>query len=89
MDAAGRWGGEEFLILLVEAPPTGASGVSEKIRRAAESYHWDGVASGLRVTVSIGYAPLTPRMSSPEALVAAADAALYRAKRSGRNSVHD
>ena len=72
----------------MKAPPTGAAGVSEKIRRAAESYHWDVVTSGLRVTVSIGYAPLTTTMSSPQALVAAADAALYWAKRSGRNSVH-
>jgi len=87
VDAVGRWGGEEFLILLMEAPTTGAAGVCEKIRRAVERDPWYQVAPGLQITVSLGYAALTPEMDSPEALVAAADAALYRAKAAGRNCV--
>jgi diguanylate cyclase (GGDEF)-like protein len=87
VDAVGRWGGEEFLILLMEAPTTGAAGVCEKIRRAVERHPWYQVAPGLQITVSLGYAALTPEMDSPEALVAAADAALYRAKAAGRNCV--
>jgi diguanylate cyclase (GGDEF)-like protein len=87
VDAVGRWGGEEFLLLLVEAPSAGAAAVCEKIRRAVESHPWDEVSPGLAVTVSLGYAALVPEMESPEALVAAADAALYRAKAAGRNCV--
>ena len=87
VDAVGRWGGEEFLILLVEAPSPGAAGVCEKIRCAVEDYFWDEVATGLRVTVSLGYAVLTPEIETPEALVHSADAALYRAKAAGRNCV--
>jgi diguanylate cyclase (GGDEF)-like protein len=87
VDAVGRWGGEEFLILLVEAPPAGAASVCEKIRLAVERHPWHEVAPGLEVTVSIGHAALAPDMDSPEALVAAADAALYRAKASGRNCI--
>ena len=88
VDAVGRWGGEEFLLLLVEAPPSGAASVCEKIRHTVESHPWDQVAPGLQVTVSLGFATLTPEMESPEALIAAADSALYRAKASGRNRVH-
>ena len=87
VDAVGRWGGEEFLVLLVEAPSSGASGACEKIRLSVENYRWDEVAPGLRVTVSLGFSALTPEMESPEALVHAADAALYRAKDAGRNCV--
>ena len=76
-----------LLILLMEAPTTGAAGVCEKIRRAVERHPWYQVAPGLQITVSLGYAALTPEMDSPEALVAAADAALYRAKAAGRNCV--
>ena len=87
VDAVGRWGGKEFLILLVEAPSSGAAGACEKIRRSVEDHSWDEVAAGLRVTVSLGYAVLTPEMRTAEALVHAADAALYRAKDAGRNCV--
>lgn len=86
VDAVGRWGGEEFLLLLVEASATAAAAVCEKIRRAVERHPWSDVAPGLEVTVSLGYAALTPELT-PEALVAAADAALYRAKSAGRNCV--
>ena len=87
VDSVGRWGGEEFLILLVEASPDAAARVCEKARLAVESYPWDEIAEGLSVTVSLGYATVTPATQTPEALVGAADAALYRAKRGGRNRV--
>ena len=87
VDAVGRWGGEEFLILLMEASPGAAASVCEKIRRAVETHPWHEVAAGLAITVSLGHATLLGDMDSPEALVAAADAALYRAKAGGRNRV--
>lgn len=87
VDAVGRWGGEEFLVLLVEAPVAGAAAVCEKIRRAVELHPWDDVSPGLAVTVSLGWTALTDRMETSGALVAAADTALYRAKAAGRNRV--
>src|SRR5690606_2444550 len=89
VDAVGRWGGEEFLLLLVEAPHEAAARICEKIRREVETHHWDEIAPGLEVTVSIGFATLTPETPSGEALVSEADGALYRAKRGGRNRVYD
>ena len=87
VDAVGRWGGEEFLILLVEAPSAGAASVCEKIRHTVELHPWDEVSPGLRVTVSLGYAALTPEMANADALIHASDQALYRAKDAGRNCV--
>ena len=87
VDVVGRWGGEEFLVLLVEARYEAAARVCEKIRRAVEGYAWDPIAPGLSVTVSLGFATLTSQTASAEALVGAADAELYRAKRAGRNRV--
>ena len=89
VDSVGRWGGEEFLVLLVEASHEVASRVCEKIRRAVERYPWHEITPDLRVTVSIGFASLTPQMTTPELLVGAADEALYGAKRGGRNRVYD
>lgn len=83
-DLAARWGGDEFALL---APSTGreeARLLAERIRALA------GAGSGPdAVTVSVGLASLEPgsRIASPEALVRAADAALYEAKRTGRNRV--
>ncbi len=87
VDAAGRWGGEEFLVLLVEAPSAGAASVCEKIRVAVEDHPWEEVAPGLRVTVGLGHAALIPDMKTADALIHAADVALYRAKDAGRNCV--
>ena len=83
-DIACRYGGEEFLGILPATPSSGAMAVAERIRRAIESAEVDG----LRVTVSIGVA-CVPEMAAgtPSEMVELADAALYEAKRSGRNQV--
>ncbi len=83
-DIACRYGGEEFFGILPATPSTGAMAVAERLRLAIESAEVDG----LRVTVSIGVA-CAPEMragNAPE-LVELADAALYQAKRNGRNQV--
>ncbi len=84
VDVPCRYGGEEFLAIL---PGTGMSGaiiVSERLRAAVEQMEVDG----LKVTISIGVAALPELdVETPAALVEAADAALYRAKRAGRNQV--
>jgi two-component system cell cycle response regulator len=87
IDTAGRWGGEEFFVLLPGTSGEGASKLAERLRETLESRAIlapDGNA--LRVTASFGVASAPPAASAEE-LVAAADAALYEAKRSGKNRV--
>lgn len=89
-DMAARYGGEEFVVVLPDTDLAGARMVAETIRAHVESLvieHADG-AGGV-VTVSIGVHAGIPRTAhdSGAAFVAAADAALYRAKVSGRNRV--
>jgi diguanylate cyclase (GGDEF)-like protein len=89
-DCVGRYGGEEFLVVLPETDLEGAFVVAEKIRAAVEAIHLrmdDG--SSLRITISIGIATIADAAGaggpSVESLIAAADRNLLRAKRLGRN----
>jgi diguanylate cyclase (GGDEF)-like protein len=91
-DAIGRYGGEEFLLVLPETDLAAAARVAEKIRLAVERSGLpleDGTQ--LHATVSIGLASVSeqPDGSLPTVrdLIAAADRALYQAKRAGRNRV--
>lgn len=93
-DALGRFGGEEFVALLIDAPLADALVVAERIRAGVADRPF-ALANGgtLKVTVSVGAATLIapPRTDSLEAiaeqLVSRADRALYQAKESGRNLV--
>lgn len=89
LDMTARYGGEEFVVLLPATDAAGARAVADALCDAvamlglAHEGHPDG-----RVTVSLGVATLDPdRPADASALVAAADAALYRAKANGRNRV--
>lgn len=84
-DWVARWGGEEFLVIL-EAPLPGAVVALDDLRAriAARPLLVDGQV--IRTTISVGVALLAPAMPAAHCL-RAADAALYRAKRSGRNRV--
>lgn len=83
-DQVARYGGEEFAAILPETDAEGASAIAERMRQAVEGLETDGG----RVTVSFGVATVVASDKlSPNALVAAADAALYEAKRDGRNAV--
>ena len=84
-DVAGRWGGEEFLLLLPGADEDGAVQLAERIRAGLSSRTIPG-APGLRVTASFGVAERGAE-SNTEQVVAAADEALYRAKRSGKDRI--
>ena len=86
-DALGRYGGEEFLIVLPGAGVPNAEIVAERIRRRIEDMPL--LVSGTRIglTISLGIAVLDGSVTSPEQLIENADAALYRAKSSGRNLV--
>jgi PAS domain S-box-containing protein len=82
----GRFGGEEFGILLPETSLQGALIVAERIRSSIEQMRFS-LADELRVTVSIGASSLAPKADSFSDLLGRADHALYTAKESGRNRV--
>lgn len=86
-DAAGRYGGEEFLAVLSHTDLTGAAVLGERLRGRIEQGGCQ-VASGipLPLTISVGAAQLAPGEAAA-ALVQRADAALYAAKAAGRNRV--
>jgi len=85
-DVACRYGGEEFLVLLPETGLEQAIQLAKRLRHRISRMAIPLPDRDLHVTVSIGAAVLTPHMDG-EALVAAADAAMYRAKQAGRNQV--
>jgi diguanylate cyclase (GGDEF)-like protein len=86
-DLAGRWGGEEFLLLLPGADGVGGAQLADRVRSSLSERSFaghDGVV--VSVTCSFGVAQHTPGLNERE-LFAAADRALYRAKREGKNRV--
>jgi len=85
-DLAGRYGGDEFVVVLVGTGQEGAVGVAEKVRTAVqEAGKGMGYPDGF-VTASIGVAEYRPDKKDEDVLVAA-DRALYKAKAGGRNRV--
>ena len=87
IDLAGRYGGEEFVLLLVEADAVAAVRALERLRKAVAALESPRVAQP--ITISVGIAVHTPPFehSTLEGLVARADATLYAAKEAGRNKV--
>ena len=86
-DRAGRYGGEEFLLVLPCTDLAGAVELAEKLRRAiADEAVAIGAGASLNVTASFGVA-VAEAAEDADALLARADAALYAAKHSGRNRV--
>jgi two-component system, cell cycle response regulator len=87
-DLVARYGGEEFAIMMPETELKDAITFADQIRALIESSPIDTQAGPLKITISIGVAsvPLT-RIHSSKDLIVAADKALYRAKKSGRNQV--
>jgi two-component system, chemotaxis family, response regulator WspR len=90
-DLAARFGGEEFIVVLPNTEPAGAQCVAEDIRHRLENLRIPHSAATTipYVTISVGTASMIPRKSDSSAdLVAMADAALYKAKKAGRNRVN-
>ncbi|MBW6456351.1 MAG: GGDEF domain-containing protein, partial [Trueperaceae bacterium] len=82
-DLVARWGGEEFLVVAPETATAQARKLADHLRAQVAK---DAFLDGHRVTVSVGVASFRPG-DDVEALVARADAAMYRAKEAGRNRV--
>lgn len=85
VDSPCRYGGEEFVAILPSTGYAGGLQAAERLREKVEAM----VVDGLKVTISIGLAifPLSTSEGGPEALIKAADEALYQAKGDGRNNV--
>jgi len=86
-DVVGRWGGEEFVVMLSGADAAAAHPIAERIRQRVQDTVVDGYGAPIRLTCSIGLAASNETGSWGEALIAQADAAVYSAKRAGRNQV--
>lgn len=86
-DVSARYGGEEFVSYLAEIDAAGALLAAERLRNAiaAHTFALDDVST--RVTISIGVATAPLHGRTIKELVAAADRALYRAKKGGKNRV--
>ena len=86
IDLAAKYGGDEFALLLPQTALDGSVRLGERILRAVRRFRFDGRTPGL-LTCSIGAAVYPDDASSVEGLIEKADAALYRAKSKGKNSI--
>ena len=89
IDLAARYGGEEFVLALPETSADGAAEVAERLRRRIEGTRVE-IGNGqppIKVTASLGVANLPADAADVHSLIGAADAALYHAKREGKNRV--
>jgi diguanylate cyclase (GGDEF)-like protein len=86
-DVVGRYGGEEFAVILPETPKKNAVFLAEKLRKLIEGTTFTHGTFKIPVTISIGVATIAKEIRSPEQFLEAADKALYQAKSEGRNCV--
>jgi diguanylate cyclase (GGDEF)-like protein len=88
-DAAGRFGGDEFVLVLPESDFASAKQTAERLLELMEKEGAVALPDGktLELRASLGVSELTPEVTDVAMLVARADASLYRAKRSGRNQI--
>ncbi len=86
-DIAGRYGGEEFLIVLLHTELEGATVVAENLRRAVEYLDIIKENEKCIITISMGVTSMKDKMENYETLIKKADENLYIAKRKGRNRV--
>ena len=88
-DILARYGGEEFVVIMPDASLSNALKKADAVRHNIESMALDNIVSGqtLSMTISIGVASFPEHGVDPNALIASADSALYKAKESGRNRV--
>jgi len=86
IDKFGRYGGEEFLLVLPETPNDAAARILDRLRAIIADLDWSAFSPGMRVTISAGVATLRPNESA-DSFLARADSGLYTAKARGRNRI--
>jgi diguanylate cyclase len=84
-DVAGRYGGEEFAVILVDTDAAGALVVAERLRTKIEACSVTYEKNIINYTVSLGIAELSTKITDPTMWIDTADRGLYNAKRGGRN----
>jgi two-component system, cell cycle response regulator len=85
-DVLARYGGEEFAVICREIEAEGARALGERLRSAIENHRFEHSGKVIPVTISVG-AAVERKLTDAHALIAAADSAMYEAKRAGRNRV--
>ena len=85
-DLAGRYGGEEFMMVFRNLEMRAATETCERVRRAVEAFDWGSIHPHLRVTLSMGLAS-SASFDDPQGVLDAADHWLYEAKHHGRNQI--
>src|ERR1700759_2569925 len=86
IDRFGRYGGEEFLLVLPATPTEGPAQILDRLRQNISELPWSAFSPGMRVTISAGVTALHPD-ETPDTFLARADSALYSAKARGRNQI--
>jgi diguanylate cyclase len=86
IDKFGRYGGEEFLLVLPDTSDEGAERILERLRSIIGDLDWSAFSAGMRVTISAGVATIA-RNENPDTFLGRADSALYIAKARGRNRI--
>jgi diguanylate cyclase (GGDEF)-like protein len=86
VDRFGRYGGEEFLLVLPDTPHDVAARLLDRLRAIIAELDWSAFSSGMQVTVSAGIVTLKTGETA-DAVLARADSALYKAKEQGRNRI--
>jgi diguanylate cyclase len=86
IDQLGRYGGEEFMLVLPQASTEQATAAVDRLRKTVADLDWTAISDNLVVTISAGLTQIRLN-DAPDEILARADAALYRAKNAGRNCV--
>jgi diguanylate cyclase (GGDEF)-like protein len=86
VDRFGRYGGEEFLLVLPDMAAEKAVRALDRLRAIIGDLDWSAFSPGMTVTISAGVATLRPN-ETPDSFLARADSALYTAKARGRNRI--
>ena len=85
-DLAGRYGGEEFMMVFRHLEMRAAGEICERVRRSVEAWDWKSIHPHLRVTLSMGLAS-SASFEDKQGVLDAADHWLYEAKHHGRNQI--
>jgi diguanylate cyclase (GGDEF)-like protein len=86
-DIVGRYGGDEFVVVLPETPLNGALVIAERIRKKIEDYEFVAHDLSIHLTISLGVANCPKHTLTAAGLIKKADAAMYRAKELSKNSI--